>query len=476
MSFDSAATRWTVHDRKDRGREARSRAALADQGIWHAPSDRADPVALLESQNTSRDPDLVPVRRARMMASPLAFYRGSAAVMAADLAATPTAGLDVQLCGDAHLSNFGAYASPERQLLFDLNDFDETLRGPFEFDVKRLAASFAVAARANGFPAPAVRRSAKRVARAYRRAIREFAHMPTLDVWYARLNEDDMRAGIDALARRGGRSRGASDVAVRRGEAALRKAHTRTSLQALGKLAEVVEGRQRIASQPPVLVPLRELEPSYGLDASALEDVVRRQFALYRSTLDDGRGTLLDRFTILDVARKVVGVGSVGTQDFIVLLEGRDRHDPLFLQVKEATRSVLEASLPPSPYSPGERVVQGQRMMQAASDIFLGWSETLGDGRSYYWRQLRDMKGSLDVEIMAPRGMKLYAEFCGWTLARAHARSGDPVAIAGYLGGKARFEKAIARFAVAYAAQNDRDVAAFREAVRSGRLEARPGV
>ena len=363
MTLDPAATHQTVAERKALGRDARGRVALADHATWQPPADRADPVSLLEAQNLTRDPDLVPVRHGRMMASPFTFYRGSAAIMAADLASTPTAGLDVQLCGDAHLSNFGAYASPERELLFDVNDFDETLPGPFEYDVKRLAASLAVAARNNGFSAAEMSKATRRVGKAYRTAMTQFANMPTMDIWYAHTSEDDMRAAIDSLARRGKKSGGkvSPDITVKRGEAALRKAHSRTNLQALAKLTEVVDGRQRIASQPPVLVPLRELEDRYRRDAQELEQVVRGQFVEYRSTLEDARRRLLDRFTIIDVARKVVGVGSVGTQDFIVLLEGRDDHDPLFLQVKEATRSVLEDYLPPSRFSAsGERVVQGQ--------------------------------------------------------------------------------------------------------------------
>jgi uncharacterized protein (DUF2252 family) len=488
MTLDIAVEHQTVAERRELGRDARTRAALADHAGWQPPADRGDPVALLEAQDRTREPDLVPVRHGRMMASPFTFYRGSAAIMAADLASTPTSGLDVQLCGDAHLSNFGAYASPERQLLFDVNDFDETLPGPFEYDVKRLAASFAIAAHNNKFRAADVDKVVRTVCKTYRTAMAEFAKMDTLDIWYARISENDMRAAIENLRRRGkaygsrakrsqNGHRATADISVARGEAELRKAHTRTNLQALAKLTEVVDGKQRIASQPPVLIPLRELGDRYGLDAQEMEDVVHHQFAEYRSTLEDARRRLLDRYTIIDVARKVVGVGSVGTQAFILLLEGRDDHDPLFLQVKQATRSVLEDYLPPSLFAAaGERVVQGQLIMQAASDIFLGWSQTVRNDRYFYWRQLRDMKGSAIVEIMVPEGMNLYADFCGWTLARAHARSGDPVAIAAYLGSKDRFEKAIAAFAEAYAAQNERDYNEFRDAISSGRLEATPGV
>ena len=476
----------TVPDRKAQGKDARERAPLEAHAGWHEPPGRPDPVALLEAQNTTREPDLVPVRHGRMMASAFTFYRGSAAIMASDLAATPTAGLDVQLCGDAHLSNFGVFASPERRLLFDLNDFDETLPGPFEYDVKRLAASFAIAARNNGFDPADVHASVLAVVAAYRLAMADFAKQDTLDVWYARMAEEDIRAGMEKARRRlEAKERKAETpeearrtaASIGRGESELRKARNRTNLQALAKLTEVVDGRQRIVSQPPVLIPKRELESYYGLDADETEAVIRAFFDRYRSTLSGSRRLLLDRYTVVDVARKVVGVGSVGTRAYVALLEGRDEHDPLFLQVKEATRSVLEAHLPPSRYDNcGERVVEGQQLLQSASDIFLGWSAGILADRFYYWRQLRDMKGSADVESMVPAGMAYYAQICGWTLARAHARSGDPVALAAYLGSSRKFDKAIGEFALEYADQNDRDYAAFLEAIRSGRIEAQTGV
>ncbi|MGW5239509.1 DUF2252 domain-containing protein [Monashia sp. NPDC004114] len=476
----------SVDERRALGKEARERAPLEDHAGWRPPAGRPDPVALLEAQNTTREPDLVPVRHGRMMASAFTFYRGSAAIMASDLATTPTAGLRVQLCGDAHLSNFGVYASPERQLLFDLNDFDETLPGPFEFDVKRLAASFAIACRNNGFSPVDVRDVCLIVGQSYRTAMAEFAGQDTLDVWYSRLSEDDLRRGM-ADARRAlldtTKAKGESGdfkvtgASIKQGEATLRKARSRTNLQALSKLTEVVDGRQRIVSQPPVLIPMRELEKYYDLDFADIEDVIRQFFERYRATLSLSRRQLLNRYTIVDVARKVVGVGSVGTRAFVALLEGRDERDPLFLQVKEATRSVLEAHLPRSQFADaGERVVQGQQLLQSASDIFLGWSAGIETDRFYYWRQLRDMKGSASVETMIPAGMGYYARICGWTLARAHARSGDPVAIAAYLGSKRRFDKALAEFAEEYADQNDRDYAAFLHAISSGRIEARQGV
>jgi uncharacterized protein (DUF2252 family) len=492
MSVSAPPQHLTVADRQARGAEARSRTPLDAHVGWRASAGRADPVALLEAQNTTREPDLVPVRHGRMMVSAFTFYRGSAAIMAADLAATPTAGLDVQLCGDAHLSNFGVFASPERDLLFDLNDFDETLPGPFEYDVKRLAASFTIAGRNNAFDPADVRKATCEVGRAYRTAMAGFAELGTLDIWYARMSEADIRAGIEHLrskiaakevmdVKRGKGGRAATmkkeDVQIRRSEAVLRKARSRTNLQALSKLTEVVDGRQRIVSQPPVLVPLRELEHGAGYDALDLEEVVRQVFGRYRRTLSDTRRLLLDDYVIVDVARKVVGVGSVGTRAFVVLLEGRDERDPLFLQVKEATRSVLEAHLPPSRYDNcGERVVQGQQLMQSASDIFLGWSAGVQTDRYYYWRQLRDMKGSADVESMIPKGLTFYAGICGWTLARAHARSGDPIAIATYLGSDRTFDTAIADFADQYADQNELDYQAFRAAVSAGRIEARTGI
>jgi uncharacterized protein (DUF2252 family) len=488
MTVSEAMRHLSVADRRALGADARDRTPLEAHAGWRPPPDRPDPVGLLEAQNAKREPDLVPVRHGRMKASPFTFYRGSAAIMAADLASTPTAGLDVQLCGDAHLSNFGAYASPERKLLFDVNDFDETLPGPFEYDVLRLAASFAIAARNNTFTPADTQHICLTVVESYRTAMAGFAGQGTLDVWYARMSEADVVADLkrmsQSLAATGkvtetARSMNTKEArrALKQGEATIRKARSRTNLQALSKLTEVVDGRQRIVSQPPVLIPLRELASYYALDAAELEDMVRQFFSAYRQSVSDALGLLLDRYQIVDVARKVVGVGSVGTRAFVVLLEGRDEHDPLFLQIKEATRSVLETSLPKSRYDNcGERVVRGQQLMQSASDIFLGWSEGIEADRYYYWRQLRDMKGSASVETMIPDGMAYYATRCGWILARAHARSGDPVAIAAYLGSKRKFDKAVTEFAEQYADQNDQDYAAFIEAIDSGRIEAREGV
>jgi uncharacterized protein (DUF2252 family) len=495
-------SRLSLDERLDRGRMARDSTPLSSHAGWRPAADRPDPVGLLEQQDRTREADLVPVRHGRMMVSPFTFYRGAAKIMAADLKDTPAAGLRTQLCGDAHLSNFGMFASPERRLMFDLNDFDETLPGPFEFDVKRMAASFLIAGRNNGFAKADARAAAMASVTAYREAMADFAGMPTMDIWYAHFDEDrfktviqdaltaetsaavkkekDKRAKVAKKDQKGPKQAKAAKEAkeaARRAEKNLAKAHTRDSLQALSKLAELVDGQYRIVSQPPVIVPGRDLAATFGMSPDDVLPALHNQFRAYRATLPDDRRKLLERFQIVDAARKVVGVGSVGTRAFIVLLEGRDAHDPLFLQIKEATASVLEASLPRSRYRQhGERVVQGQRMMQAASDIFLGWTKGVDVNRHYYWRQLRDMKGSSLVEAMAPLGLTFYARICGWTLARAHARSGDPVAIAGYLGGSDAFDRSITDFSQRYADQNERDYQEFVTAVRSGRLEALEGV
>jgi uncharacterized protein (DUF2252 family) len=407
-----------------------------------------------------------------MMVSPFTFYRGAARIMAVDLKDTPRAGLDAQLCGDAHLSNFGAFASPERQLLFDVNDFDETLPGPFEYDVKRMAASFTIAARNNGTTTAEARAVTLASVRAYREAMADFAQMTTMEVWYAHLSADAIMSAIRKQAKNTRDSK-----AAKRAEKIVKKARTRDSLQALSKLGELVDGRYRIVSQPPIVIPERELAASYGLSPEEVENAVREQFRAYRATLEDDRRLLLERFEFLDLARKVVGVGSVGTRAFIVLLQGRDEQDPLFLQVKEATASVLEAHLPKSRYkNHGERVVRGQRLMQAASDIFLGWTVGLDASRHFYWRQLRDMKGSADIESMSADGLTVYAHVCAWTLARAHARSGDPVAIAAYLGSSDKFDRSITDFSKRYADQNERDYKAFIGAIKAGRLQATEGI
>jgi uncharacterized protein (DUF2252 family) len=467
----------SLDERRQRGKQARKASPASDHVGWQPAASRPDPVGLLEEQNVTREPDLVPVRHGRMMVSPFTFYRGAAKIMAADLKGTPTAGLNVQLCGDAHLSNFGVFASPERRLLFDLNDFDETLPGPFEYDVKRLATSFTIAARNNGFSKAEAQTVTIASVRAYREAMTEFAQMRTMDIWYSHLDEDQITQSIRAAsAALGKKDAKAAKKAARRAEIAAAKARTRDSLQALTKLGEFVDGRYRIVSQPPIVVPLRELVHEYGVPPDEVEPILRDQLRAFRATLQDDRRRLLERFEFVDAARKVVGVGSVGTRAYIALLVGRDQQDPLFLQVKEATSSVLEDHLPKSRYrNHGERVVQGQRLMQAASDIFLGWTKGLDTSRHFYWRQLRDMKGSADVEAMVPVGMEFYAGMCGWTLARAHARSGDAVAIAGYLGNSDAFDRAITDFSGRYADQNERDYEAFVGAMRAGRLQAVEG-
>ena len=490
-------SRPSLDERLNRGRIARDGTPPSSHVGWRPAADRPDPVGLLEQQDRTREPDLVPVRHGRMMVSPFTFYRGAAKIMAADLKDTPAAGLRTQLCGDAHLSNFGMFASPERRLVFDLNDFDETLPGPFEYDVKRMAASFLIAGRNNGFAKADARAAAMASVAAYREAMADFARMPTMDIWYAHFDEDRFRTVIqDALAaetsaavkkeKAKAAKKGQKDPkqaakvakeAARRAEKNLAKAHTRDSVQALSKLAELVDGQYRIVSQPPVIVPARDLAATFGLSPDQIIPTLHEQFRAYRATLPDDRRKLLEKFEIVDAARKVVGVGSVGTRAFIILLEGRDAHDPLFLQIKEATASVLEASLPRSRYRQhGERVVQGQRMMQAASDIFLGWTKGVDVNRHFYWRQLRDMKGSALVELMAPVTLVYYAQMCGWTLARAHARSGDPVAMAGYLGRDDAFDRSVTDFAERYADRNEQDYEEFVKAVRSGRLQAVEGV
>ena len=488
----------SLDQREARGLAARDRAALSSHAGWRPAGDRPDPVALIEEQDAAREPDLVPVRHGRMMASPFTFYRGAAKVMAADLKDTPVAGLQAQLCGDAHLSNFGLFASPERLLLFDVNDFDETLPGPFEYDVERMSASFTIAGRGNGFGPADVRATTLASVRAYREAMASFARMGTMDIWYARLDADQLVADINAAAagtasqakadkKKAGKKQEkvdkkrekASRQAEKEASKTAQKAHAHDSTQALAKLAERVDGRFRIVSQPPLIVPARNLAATFGLSPDLVMPALHEQFRAYRATLQDDRRRLLERFQIVDMARKVVGVGSVGTRDYIVLLQGRDPLDPLFLQVKQATASVLEAGLRRSRYRQhGERVVQGQRMMQAASDIYLGWTKGIGPDlrRHFYWRQLRDMKGSIEIDKLNPVGLTLYARICGWTLARAHARSGDPVAIATYLGGSDAFDQSITGFCERYADQNERDHAEFVQAIRSGRLEAVEGV
>jgi len=444
----------SYQNRHERGRAARQLVPRGSHEEWAPSPDRPDPVELLEAQAKDRIPELVPIRYSRMMASPFAFMRGAAIVMANDLASTPKSGIYAQLCGDAHLLNFGAYASPERALLFDLNDFDETLPGPWEWDVKRLAASFVVAGRDNGFDAADCRGAAQASVASYRRRMAEFSEMGELEVWYSRVGEEEVRGLLS----------GAKNNSKKKLSKTLRKARGRDSLQAFSKLTRVVDGRRMIIDDPPLLVRIPEGDENRAQVYAILES--------YKRTLQEDRRHLLDRYRFVDAARKVVGVGSVGTRAYVVLLEGRDQNDPLFLQVKEAGASVLERYLKSNNYEHhGHRVVAGQRLMQAASDIFLGWFRGT-EGRDFYWRQLKDMKGSANIEGMTPDELVIYAGLCGWALARTHARSGDRVQIAGYLGKSERFDGAIAGFAESYADQTERDHAAFCAAVKSGRVAA----
>jgi uncharacterized protein (DUF2252 family) len=453
-----------VAERVARGKAARAEVPRSSHAEFEPMPTRADPIELLERQAETRVPELVPIRYGRMAASPFAFFRGAAAVMAADLATTPVSGLRVQACGDAHLSNFGAFAAPDRRLVFDLNDFDESLPGPWEWDVKRLAASFAIAGRENGLE-PKQRRAATLTAvRAYREAMRDFSAQTNLEVWYARL---DVEAAM-------GEIEGEDPDAVKQVRKGVAKARSKDSLRALTKLSHEVDGEPRIRSEPPLLVPVEELiDEREGHDIRATLDTI---LASYRESLPADRRHLLDGYRLRHMARKVVGVGSVGTRAWAVLLTGADDGDPLFLQAKEAEASVLEPYAGASGFhNHGQRVVEGQRLMQAASDIFLGWCPVIGlDGRErhFYVRQLWDWKRSAEVEGMTPRGLEIYARLCGWTLARAHARSGDRIAIAAYLGGGDSFERAIAEFSEAYAEQSERDHAALVAAIDSGRIEA----
>jgi uncharacterized protein (DUF2252 family) len=452
------ASPTTPAERKKQGKALRQTVPRSSHAEWSPPDDRADPVEVITSQDANRVQPLVPIRHGRMAVSPFTFYRGAAKIMAGDLASTPSSGLNAQLCGDAHLANFGSYASPDRRQVFDVNDFDETLPGPWEWDLKRLATSFVLAGRDNGFDKSAITAATTQSVAGYRQAMAKYADQRTLDVWYAQATLDQIAAAAPKKKDQKRISKAAS------------KARSKDSLKALSKLAEHVDGKYRIKNQAPLLLPLRDLAKS--MDPDALRKQVTGSLQSYRNTLADNRRVLFDRFELVDIALKVVGVGSVGTRCMIVLFEGRDEDDPLFLQIKEAEAAVLEDHLPKSQYKEhGERVVRGQRLMQASSDIFLGW-ETVPDKHHFYWRQFHDMKGSADVATMNPRRMGNYARLCGATLAHAHARSADAIAIAGYLGSGDTFDKAVTEFAFTYADQNQRDFEAFTEAISSGRIEA----
>jgi uncharacterized protein (DUF2252 family) len=459
----------TPTERAVGGREARTNVPRSSHAVWDPPSDRLDPVTILEAQAPSRVAELVPIRYGRMLTSPFAFYRGAAAIMAYDLSGTPKTGIRVQVCGDAHISNFGLFASPERSLLFDVNDFDETVPGPWEWDVKRLAASIAIAGRGNGFSDTERDGVLRHVAAGYRNAMASFAAMPDLDVWYSRLALQD---GLP-LVRKSLDKRNAKMAA-----SIVDKARTKDSMQAFERLTKMVDGQRRIASDPPLIVSMDELLPA--ADADQFRESLHSLIRTYRRSLLGDRRHLLEGFRFVDGARKVVGVGSVGTRAYILLFVGRDDDDPLFLQAKEAQKSVLAPFAGKSSYAnQGQRVVEGQRLLQAASDIFLGWDRFTGpDGvvRDFYVRQLRDWKGSWPPEVMDPQAMRFIGGAAAWTLARGHARSGDRIAIASYLGKSDTFDRAIGTFAEAYADQNQRDYEALQAAATDGKIQVESGL
>lgn len=462
---DGTAEYPTVDERVADGKALRKSTPRSSLGEWKPGANRPDPVALIEGQNRNRVQELVPVRRGRMSVSAFTFFRGAARIMSSDLSTTPVSGLNAQLCGDAHLSNFGAYASAERELIFDVNDFDETLPGPWEWDLKRLATSFVVAGRDNDMTTYQCRAAAEQSVVGYQTAMAKFAGMTDQAIWYATLPVDQV---ADFVRETKGKKQ------AKQVDKFQRKAESKTSMQALSKLTEKVDGKYRIKSDPPVVMPFRDLTEEERPEH--WRKLAESAVSSYRSSLPDDRRVLFDRFQQVDFAFKVVGVGSVGTRCLIVLLQGRDEQDPLFLQIKQATKSVLADHLPATAYkNAGERVVWGQRLMQASSDIFLGWSEPTM-GHHYYWRQLKDWKGSVDIENATPDQLSDYASLCGWTLAHSHARSGDPIAISAYMGKGKVFVDAITDFAEAYAQQNDHDYALFKAAIDDGRLSAKMGV
>jgi uncharacterized protein (DUF2252 family) len=465
-----AAPHLSVAERVARGKAARAEVPRASHAAYTPSPERDDPLDVLERQARTRVPELVPIRYGRMLVSPFTFYRGAAMIMAGDLASTPRSGLTVQCCGDAHLSNFGVFASPERRLVFDLNDFDETLPGPWEWDVKRLAVSVLIAARNNAYAVKDQERSVLATVEGYREAMRDFAAQGNLDVWYAHV---DIDAVLDDLGSQ------LTGKMTKRTKRTLAKARTRDSMSAFSKLTEVVDGQRRIVDQAPLIVPIEKLGKKDQREE--IEEGLQKLIRDYLSTLEFDRRVLGAEYELVDLARKVVGVGSVGTRAWIALMLGRDVEDPLFLQMKEAEASVFEPYLGPSQFSNhGERVVVGQRLMQATSDILLGWLHVAsgldGRARDFYVRQLRDWKGSAEVEELVPTGMAMYGRLCGWTLARAHARSGDRIAIASYLGSGKRFDRAILAFSAAYAEQNARDYRELTDAVKAGKLVAQTGL
>ena len=476
----TSADHPSLSERVALGKVARSTASRADQAEWAPSASRPDPVALLESQAESRVQELVPIRYGRMLVSPFTFYRGAALIMASDLATTPRSGLNVQACGDAHLSNFGVFASAERNLVFDVNDFDETLPGPWEWDVKRLAASLAIAGRDRGFSDKERADVVLDAVAGYRTEMAKLAAMRDLDVWYARMDIEKVLEELGDELGLTGKKHGDKPLAKAKtnAEKALAKARTRDSMQALDKLTEVVDGATRFTSDPPLLVPIEELVSDE--QAAVLTERMHELIRSYRHTLQSDRRHLLNQFRFVSIARKVVGVGSVGTRAWVLLMVGSDGQDPLLLQAKEAQESVLARFVGQSHYeNQGERVVAGQHLMQASSDIFLGWDQVEGmDGvqRDFYVRQLRDWKGSVDTDQMVPQSMAVYGRLCGWTLARAHARSGDRIAIAAYLGSGKTFDNAIVSFSETYADQNQRDYQALQRAAADGRIAVESGL
>ena len=449
----ASAPRPTRDVLRSAGKAARERLAPSAFGDWRPAAGRPDPVALLIEQGVSRVPELIPVRYGRMGVSPFTFYRGAALPMAADLAAHPSTGIRVQLCGDAHLSNFGLFASPERDELFDINDFDETLHGPFEWDLQRLAASLVVAGRSRGFTAHDSRHAVHRSMRSYRERMSQYAGIRAIDVYYSSVAVSSIMTYVDKRAR--------PMIA-----SAMKSAAHHDSMHELPKLTSVIGGSRRIIDHPPVIVHRPDVT----------NPLVATVLASYRESLQEDRRVLLDRYQVVDYAMKVVGVGSVGLGAFAALLDGGSDDDPLFLQVKEAQASVFERFLGPSGQpSHGARVVAGQRRLQAASDVLLG-SAVGTNGHHWYIRQLQDQKASAIVEVMTEDDLATWGELCGWALARGHARSGEPSTIAGYLGDDDAFDHAMGTFAEAYADQTERDFAAFSAAIASGRIVAEAGV
>jgi uncharacterized protein (DUF2252 family) len=460
----------SVAERVALGKAARAQVPRSSHAAFEPAPGRPDPIGVLERQASTRVPELVPIRYGRMLVSPFTFYRGAAMIMAGDLAATPRSGLTAQCCGDAHLSNFGVFASPERRLVFDVNDFDETLPGPWEWDVKRLAVSMLIAGINNGYSVKDRERIVLATVGAYRSAMRDFASMNNLKVWYAHMDVETAVAELGSQVK---------PKMAKRTEKALAKARTRDSMSAFSKLTERVDGHVRIVDQAPLIVPIQRLVAEGAPDE--IDEGLHQLLRDYRGTLEFDRRMLLEQFELADFARKVVGVGSVGTRAWIALMLGRDGQDPLFLQIKEAEASVLEGFVGASEFSNhGERVAVGQRLMQASSDIFLGWLHVAsgidGKARDFYGRQLKDWKGSAEIEQMVPKGLSLYGGLCGWTLARAHARSGDRIAIAAYLGNGPSFDRAVLEFSNAYAEQNERDYQALSAAVASGKVKAESGL